>query len=111
MLSAADNSVEGMTGSVRGRIALFVVGYLVLTAAVSVIAFFHLRYGHCGELSSPGSCDFIRGAGTPLLLFGPAAVVAVASILALRSRRPLFVPLPVAVVVAAIIIIDATTIA
>jgi hypothetical protein len=91
--------------------AIRVIAYLVLTAAVSIVAFFHLRFGHCGELSSPSSCEFVRGSGGLLLLLGPTAVLACASILALWRGRPLLVHVSAAVVITAVLLIDVTTIA
>jgi hypothetical protein len=90
-------------------IALFGFGYVLTTCAVSVVAFVLLRYGHCGELSSPESCDFIRGDGGPLLLIGPASVVATASIVALWRRKPLVLHLSAGAVVAAVVIIGLAT--
>jgi hypothetical protein len=112
MLGAASNDELIRSGrSSRGRIVVLGIGYLLVTVAASVVVFVHLRYGHCGELSSPRSCDFVRGAGTPLVLIAPAFAVVISLLLAVQRNRALFLHVCAGAAVVTLIVLDVSTVA
>jgi hypothetical protein len=111
MLSVAnDDTAPELGGGPTARTVLFGLVYLGLTFAVSIVAFVHLRYGHCGELSSPASCEFVRGSGTPLLLLGPSGIVTLGWVIAIWRGRPAYLHLCASLAIGAVIILDVATI-
>lgn len=112
MLGAANNDeLIGSRRSSRARILVLGIGYVLVTVGASVVVFVHLRYGRCGELSSPGSCDFVRGAAALLLLIGPAFAVVVSLVLAVQRNSALFLHICAGTAIVALIVLDVSTVA
>jgi hypothetical protein len=92
----------------RERNAVFAALYFILLIAGSAVVLLHLRLAECGDPSAPDDpCEFMRGAGTPLLISGPLVLIAAGLVAAQWFKRTVLLHVSFLVAAAAIVIFDA----